>query len=196
MLPECYRGSRFSGGILNEATARPEEDQRRGDILYRKDVRESREDRFDLICTPIIGEIAGRRGGVSHTPPRMHLNYPAQQQEGGKGLTSSRNASGILTGLGRTITILSKVLGGRCSRPYLFIASVGSVSSKCLNSGSRHALAWILPQSSPVISAMDLHPSKRLVAIEAYYFMTPVNIYHLKSHYVNSVHRTSVPFSC
>jgi hypothetical protein len=51
MLPERHHGSGFGGGTLGEVPVRPEAVERREDLLYRIDFRESREDRFDLVGT-------------------------------------------------------------------------------------------------------------------------------------------------
>src|SRR5262249_25139571 len=82
---------------------------------------------------------------------RIHASGPTQQQEGGNGLTSSQNSSGMSSGAGRNLTILLKsILRLYClntSSAYALMAAVGSLSNRLLNFSSLHAFAWILPQS-------------------------------------------------
>jgi hypothetical protein len=67
--------------------------------------------------------------------------------------------AGIALGRGAILTTLSKVLPA--SLAYFFTALVGSVSRSFRNSGSRHAFAWIWPQSFLVGAPIDLSPFEK-----------------------------------
>ncbi len=119
--------------ILGEVAVRPEPVERGKDMLDRVVIGQRREDRFDFVGAvehrrdggvdrirdprlPAFREqkqsgvrtddgLHGRLKAWTQRRARLHASRPAQQQDGGNGLMSSRKSSSTPLGRGRIFTI-------------------------------------------------------------------------------------------